>query len=221
MHELSALRAAWTDSGALYTWGSTAIEHDALYQTTTADEPQRGGFKKIARPTKVEQLKDVKVVGAVGYRDELLVLPEERGAFFLCGNRTTVQKEEGDEEVQKEEGDEEESAVIPASHGSVTRFNLASGLENHKVVEAALGETKARNQVVTEIGQKGSDRRFIVLILEEAGQRSLFIVGLDGREILTEEGGKSLYLYDFLEKGTPRKPMELDARFLQSGTAQT
>uniref|UniRef100_A0A0G4HLI9 Uncharacterized protein n=1 Tax=Chromera velia CCMP2878 TaxID=1169474 RepID=A0A0G4HLI9_9ALVE len=184
-----SLRAAWTDRGALYTWGSNENRQCCIGHSQEQGTHQMTGEAplRIATPTQVEALKGVKVVGAVGYRDQLLILPEDPGMFFLCGKSAEFGK-----------GDENESAVISGKDSSAPKVLLPSirGLENHKVVGAALGE----DQPPIAHGILNLNASFIILILEDEGRRRLFVLGADGKEVLTREG-ESLHDFDFSDKG--------------------
>uniref|UniRef100_A0A0G4F9Q0 Uncharacterized protein n=1 Tax=Chromera velia CCMP2878 TaxID=1169474 RepID=A0A0G4F9Q0_9ALVE len=176
---------AWTDTGALYSW-SVGKKTVCLPKSTTP----------TSRPIQVEALRDVKVVGAVGYRDQLLILPEDPGMFFLCG----IHAELG-------EGDEKESAVISRKDSSAPKVLLPSirGFENHKVVGAALGECeltgKSDGDRIKELPLRDTRGHFIFLILEKDGEkRRLFVLGADGKEVLTWDG-ESLYDFAFSDKG--------------------
>uniref|UniRef100_A0A0G4F9E2 Uncharacterized protein n=1 Tax=Chromera velia CCMP2878 TaxID=1169474 RepID=A0A0G4F9E2_9ALVE len=185
-------RAGWTDRGALYTWGSNenrqcCIGHSqeqAMHQMT-GEAPLR-----IAMPTQVEALKDVKVVGAVGYRDQLLVLPEDPGMFFLCGNQ------------KKPENSDEEKGPEEMSPKKVLLHSIR-GLKNHTLVGAALGELDPQLHLYPP-----KVRRYIFLIVEHENERRrrLFFMDADGKEMLTPKvgwngKGESLYDFDFSDKG--------------------
>uniref|UniRef100_A0A0G4GCT0 Uncharacterized protein n=1 Tax=Chromera velia CCMP2878 TaxID=1169474 RepID=A0A0G4GCT0_9ALVE len=189
--------AVWTDKGALYTWGSLSGSTNLKQLKEKGNLQKRPpmamachppGKEGIPRPTQVEHLRDVKVLGAVGHRNHLLVIPEDRGMFFLCSNHAGLGKPE----------DEQKSTAPPAQ-----RFVLrsAGGIENPKVVGVALGDLPGANVTL----------RFVLLILEGNGRRRLFALDPDGKQELIEQG-TPLYEVKFSDNGVPLDVVEVSVQ---------